>query len=573
MENLPIKFTNKKIGLLIGLNRPRAIVHTTLHGPYATEHMFGWAVSGNITNTCFSKMTCLRIKTDETNSILNDQFQKCFARDFIDDGHVNFCSSVDDISWLKKVEDSVNILPNGQFQISLPLRDDIVLPLNYDQAYRRLINLKNKFVRNSEYFNEYSAFMDDMLNKDYAELIPTDKIKPQLSRVWYLTHFSVRHKQKNKLRIVFDCSLKYNGKSLNDFLLQGPDLTNSLLGVLLRFREGLYAFSADIQNMFYRVRVPECDSDLMRFLWYPNNDLSKKPCEYRLKVHVFGAKSSPSCANYALRATSNDVSDECVRTCINSNFYVDDVLKSSNDESELIHIAFGVINTLFDHGFNLTNFTSSSRSLLNSLPKDKLSKGLKELDICNDVLPSDKALGVTWNVQDDSFSFRVDVSKAANDPNLTKRKILSTLFKIYDPLFVISPIIVTGKRIFQEACELTKSWDHEVPESLKTRWHDWLSDLKHLEKLRIPRCFTIASPVNRQLHVFCDGSMTAYGAVAYIRTLNKTYINCSVIMAKARLTPLNRSSLKTVPRIELNPAKLAVQLQQQIANEVSTPFD
>ena len=81
---------------------------------------------------------------------------------------------------------------------------------------------------------------------------------------WFLTHHSVYHKQKNKIRVVFNCSLDYGGVSLNSRLLQGPDLTNSLVGVLLRFWKERVAF----EKMFYMVRVPVEQAKLLKFCWY-----------------------------------------------------------------------------------------------------------------------------------------------------------------------------------------------------------------------------------------------------------------------------------------------------------------
>jgi hypothetical protein len=65
------------------------------------------------------------------------------------------------------------------------------------------------------------------------------------------------HPQKlDKLRAVFDCSACYHGESLNNHLLQGPDLTNGLFGVLCRFGQGPVAFSCDVEAMFY-----QCSAD------------------------------------------------------------------------------------------------------------------------------------------------------------------------------------------------------------------------------------------------------------------------------------------------------------------------
>lgn len=60
----------------------------------------------------------------------------------------------------------------------------------------------------------------------------------------------------------------------------------------------------DIESMFYQVNVPDKDKDLQMFLWYENGDVRTEPVEYTMVVHIFGATSSPSFANFALRQTA-----------------------------------------------------------------------------------------------------------------------------------------------------------------------------------------------------------------------------------------------------------------------------
>lgn len=78
--------------------------------------------------------------------------------------------------------------------------------------------------------------MEDVLRKKYAEKVPQEQLQRSDGCVWYIPHHGVNHKQKAKLRVVFDCSCSYKGEYLNSKLLQGPDLTNPLLDALLRFR-------------------------------------------------------------------------------------------------------------------------------------------------------------------------------------------------------------------------------------------------------------------------------------------------------------------------------------------------
>jgi hypothetical protein len=61
--------------------------------------------------------------------------------------------------------------------------------------------------------------------------------------------------------------LFFQGKSLNKQLHTGPDLTNRLLGVLLRFRQHEIAIVADIRVMFHQVRLNQADANMVRFLW------------------------------------------------------------------------------------------------------------------------------------------------------------------------------------------------------------------------------------------------------------------------------------------------------------------
>ncbi len=125
---------------------------------------------------------------------------------------------------------------------------------------------------------------------------------PEGETVWYIPHHVVYHPQKpDKLRVVFDCSAKFCGISLNDTLLTGPDLINSLVGVLCRFRKELVAVTCDIKKMFHQFHVPPDERNYLRFLWWDGGDWEKEPQDYRMAVHLFGATSSPGCANFGLK--------------------------------------------------------------------------------------------------------------------------------------------------------------------------------------------------------------------------------------------------------------------------------
>ncbi|GBP84512.1 hypothetical protein EVAR_12651_1 [Eumeta japonica] len=192
---------------------------------------------------------------------------------------------------LKVLDDTSRRLPDGRFEIGLIWKtDNEIMPDNKRYAEKRLCNLEKKFKKNKIFYNEYKLQIANLLEKRYAEPAPEAPASP---RTWYLPHFAVVHPQKGKIRLVFDAAARTAGRSLNDALLPGPDLLQSLFGVLLRFREGRVAVVADIREMFL-VKIREEDRDSLRFLW---RKMRTKSQEFRMNSLIF-ASSSPCSAIY-----------------------------------------------------------------------------------------------------------------------------------------------------------------------------------------------------------------------------------------------------------------------------------
>ena len=105
--------------------------------------------------------------------------------------------------------------------------------------------------------------------------------------MWYLPHHDVTHLMKlGKVRLVFDCTAKYHGISLNQQLLQGPDFTNPVVGVLTRFLQETTVIAANIEGMFHQVYVYQRDFHVFRFLRWPGGQLNEQPQEYRMVRHL-----------------------------------------------------------------------------------------------------------------------------------------------------------------------------------------------------------------------------------------------------------------------------------------------
>ena len=136
---------------------------------------------------------------------------------------------------MEKVKSSIKLRQDGHYEMSLPLKDgNMKFPNNKPQAIQRMNSLKRRFEKNRDFQIEYTNFVNDMISNSYAEKIEKDD--SLLGRTGYICHYAVYHPAKHKIRVPFDCSAKYNGISINDALLQGPDLSHNVFGVLTRLR-------------------------------------------------------------------------------------------------------------------------------------------------------------------------------------------------------------------------------------------------------------------------------------------------------------------------------------------------
>ena len=129
-----------------------------------------------------------------------------------------------------------------------------------------------------------------------------------------------------------------------------------------------------------------------------------------MMVHLFGATSSPSCANFGLRQAAEDNCQEFSKEAVDSvkdNFYVHDCLKSIPSETEAIGLVNELRTLLSKGGFRLTKWISNSRKVIDFFPLSERAGSVKNLLL--DQLPIERAFGVRWDVGSDTFGFKISV--------------------------------------------------------------------------------------------------------------------------------------------------------------------
>lgn len=581
-------------GLLIGYNCAQALSPISFIGgendqPFAVETPLGWTVVGGTPNDNLAtsvhsiinvpSITALSTKDIEVSYVLKssakevgtDQLIKLLEQDFKETSDQNTCPmSFEDRKFMNILEGNVHQRKDGFYELPLPFRDGPPdTPNNRFLAEKRLLSLKSKLDKNLTYRQHYTDFMKGIIVRGEAEKVPQEELQLR-GPTWYIPHHGVYNAQKpDKIRVVFDCSAKFKGFSLNESLLQGPDLMNSLTGVLMRFRKESIAFALDIEKMFHQFRVSPQHTDYLRFLWWEDGDLSKPPTEYRMTVHLFGAVSSPGCANFALKQIASDykhISPDASRF-LTHDFYVDDGLESKNSVKEAKRIISESKAICSKANLNLHKITSNSKEVVHDIdPNSRAIPSLESQD--PDGTSIEKALGLQWDTDQDILSFRI----GEKEHKETRRGLLATVASVFDPLGLVSPFVLLGRRILQQTCEENLGWDQQIPADIKISWQNWKQDLNNLKMLKIPRCIKppdFGMPIKTELHHFSDASTTGYGQCSYLRLQNSEgQTHCTLVMAKARVAPKKAT---TIPRLELQAATLSSKIAKTLDKELDYP--
>ena len=558
---------DKSVELLIGANTPEVFFcEEERRGgpkqPYGIRTILGWTVLGPRSKGVREKGSVNFIRCDDT--LLNKQVEQFWNTEFSDISEDSKAMSMEDKRSMEIMESTITHV-DDHYQVSLPWRAHpapATLDNNRVLAEARVQSLKRRLLRDKCLKNNYFDIIDDYVKNGYACKITelSSKMENCATPVWYLPHHPVIQQQKGNVRIVFDCAAKFHGKSLNSELMQGPDLSNSLVGVLLNFRKDQIALVSDIKSMFNQVRVSEGDCNALRFLFWEDRDMTV-PTEMMMKTQLFGATSSPSICCFALRHTANQnrhaFSEETVKTVYNS-FYIDDLLTSVKDVSTAIMLSKELTALLRRGGFKLTKWISNNKEVMESISAKERAPSIVSLDLQVDELPMERALGIQWDVDRDQFRFLT--LKITSKP-ATRRGILSTLSSLFDPLGFLAPVILTAKLILQKLCELRLGWDEVIDKESALKFDKWKERLSSLSTVSIDRCYTpkILGHLNdAELHIFCDASGTAFGAVAYLRVQDQSgNVHCSFVLGKSRLAPLKTV---TIPRLELSAAVVGVNL-------------
>ena len=172
---------------------------------------------------------------------------------------------------------------------------------------------------------------------------------------------------------------------------------------------------------------------------------------------------------------------------------------------------------------------------------------------------------MNWDTKGDEFYFNFeDVIVFVNSLPATKRSVLKASAKLFDPIGLLSPVIIGVKILFQMLCKEGVSWDQELEGPLLTKWKLFTRGLETLSQIKVPRYYHIHqhTPVTLQIHGFSDASDRAYAAVIYLRTVyNNGMVSTCILTSKTRVAPMKK---QTTPRLELLGATILSRLVHNV---------
>ena len=228
---------------------------------------------------------------------------------------------------------------------------------------------------------------------------------------------------------------------------------------------------ADIEKAFLNISIVPEHRDFLRFMWpsNPSSQCSDIDC-YRFTRVVFGVNCSPLIVNATIRHQLDlyQKSDPEFVAEVLRSLYVHDYASGSSTPTPAFTLAKKIRTRFREGGFNMRKWISNSQELTRMIEtssefkaEDASDKQIvsSEKECSSDAEEKNKhchkVLGLLWNSQSDmlTFEFSEIIAKTESERVLTKRVILRTAARFYDPLGLIASIIAVVKVMFPAAMQ------------------------------------------------------------------------------------------------------------------------
>ena len=331
---------------------------------------------------------------------------------------------------------------------------------------------------------------------------------------------------------------------------------------------------ADIKKMFLQIKLRRQDQNSHRFLW---RDLQsgRAPDVYCMTQVTFGDTPSPflSIATVQKHAKEHGKEYPMAAKEVNENMCLDDVLSGAPDDDSALQLKDELCDLLSKGGFQLTKWASNSQKVMETTPLHERAPTLVPTTEPEKMSDSLKALGTSWNTQDDVLMFTNGSSILTEEDPQTKRSLISLYARVFDPMGLLTPFLMIPKLLFQELWARGLDWDQSLDPSIAESWEMWKHELANVDQIKITRWLlqNLSSVDKVELHGFGDASERAYGSAVYICAEDGDGNRVSnSVMAKSRVAPMKRV---TLPRLELLAAFITAKLLSYVIQALQITID
>jgi len=361
-------------------------------------------------------------------------------------------------------------------------------------------------------------------------------------------------------RVVFDASSKTpGGESLNGVLAKGQNRMVVLQHLLIRFRAGWAAVTADISMAYNGTKLRPEHYKYQKYLWKEDLLLENPTKTMFVATLIYGVKPSGQQCQVSLEKLAAHFRErgECLEGAyvLENNTYVDDIMSSQDSTQDCLEVAEQVTKILERGSMGVKAFSYSREKPHENVSTDGVHVGLG---------------GYLWATELDTIELdigppRLGKSKRGRRPPavtgdfkealgacFTRRVVTGLVAGVFDPLGLVTPITAGMKLDLHELCQLKLDWDDPIPEVLLDKWVANMEKIQALKGLAFQRTIIPVDAVEAkvELLVMTDASQNL-GVVAVfgrVKRKNGQY-SCQLIMGRSKLL-----TGMTIPKAELKSA-------------------
>ncbi|XP_011858971.1 PREDICTED: uncharacterized protein LOC105556483, partial [Vollenhovia emeryi] len=435
----PQFLTPRSIDIIIGADAYGQIIKPNIikrspDMPIAQLSIFGWLVLSPVSLSPLQMSTAHHIKVKQYDLDLQELLTRFWVQEELPTDATDQLTLEE-----QQCEDHYKAThsrdPTGRYIVRIPLKlPTSFLGNSHSTAHHCLQRILRRLNKGKEYQSLYTKFMNEYEQLKHMVKVgsqPSSDVPPYYCICLTMVCSNPTVQQQN-----CGLSLMAQVRPHQDYLYR-------------------YIFATDITKMYRQIKVHHSDWDLQRILWI---DEHHNETSYHLTTVTYGTKAAPFLAVRTLMQLAEDEGHRfpLAVPSITRGRYVDDIFGGGDTGEQLIEIAHQLEDLCQAGGFSLAKWHSNHPELLNAISLTGSINSPVSLDDC-----ATKILGLKWLPQEDVFTF--STSSISHQEQFTKRRVLSEVAQIFDPLGFVSPIVIRAKMLLQELWLHKINWDEPLP--------------------------------------------------------------------------------------------------------------